>query len=132
MARTRPFDDMPGCSMEAAVKIIMGKWKGVILFHLLDGTMRFNELSRVLRGIAPRLLTKQLRELEEDGLVHRTVYPVVPPKVEYKLTEEALSLAPLLLALSDWGDQWLERRGIKTIAQLEAEERESGSEHKSS
>lgn len=56
--------------------------------------MRFNELSRVLRGIALRLLTKQLRELEEDGLVHRTVYPVVPPKVEYKLTEEALSLAP--------------------------------------
>lgn len=85
--------------------------------------MRFNELSRVLRGIAPRLLTKQLRELEEDGLVHRTVYPVVPPKVEYKLTDEALSLAPLLIALSEWGDQWLERCGIKTVVQLEAEGR---------
>ncbi len=76
---------------------------GVILFHLLDGTMRFNELSRVLRGTTPRLLTKQVRELEEDGLVHRTVYPVVPPKVEYKLTDEALSLAPLLIVLSEWG-----------------------------
>ncbi|SNS86297.1 transcriptional regulator, HxlR family [Pseudomonas japonica] len=65
--------------------------------------MRFNELSRVLRGTTPRLLTKQVRELEEDGLVHRTVYPVVPPKVEYKLTDEALSLAPLLIVLSEWG-----------------------------
>ncbi|WP_428977849.1 winged helix-turn-helix transcriptional regulator [Pseudomonas japonica] len=82
---------------------MVGKWMGVILFHLLDGTMRFNELSRVLRGTTPRLLTKQVRELEEDGLVHRTVYPVVPPKVEYKLTDEALSLAPLLIVLSEWG-----------------------------
>lgn len=63
----------------------------------------------MIRGIAPRLLAKQLRELEEDGLVQRTVYPVVPPKVEYTLTEEALSLATLLLGLSNWGDQWLER-----------------------
>lgn len=112
---------MPGCAMEAAVKIIMGKWKGVILFHLLDGTLRFNELARHMRGIAPRLLAKQLRELEEDGLVLRTVYPVVPPKVEYSLTEEALTLAPLLVSLSGWGEQWLERRGIKTLRQLEAE-----------
>jgi DNA-binding HxlR family transcriptional regulator len=107
--------------MEAAVRIIMGKWKGVILFHLLSGTLRFNELARQTRGIAPRLLAKQLRELEEDGLVKRTVDPVVPPKVEYSLTDEALSLAPLLVGLSDWGEQWLERRGIKTLNQLESE-----------
>jgi len=121
MTRSRTFTDIPGCSMEAAVTLIMGKWKGVILFHLLDGTLRFNELTRQMRGIAPRLLTKQLRELEEDGLVQRTVYPVVPPKVEYTLTEEARTLAPLLIELSNWGEQWLKRRGIKTANQLEAE-----------
>ncbi|MEU6375382.1 helix-turn-helix domain-containing protein [Streptomyces sp. NPDC046909] len=98
--------------MEAAVKIIGGKWKGVILFHLLDGTMRFNELQRQMRGITPRALTRQLRELEEDGLVERTAYPVIPPRVEYSLTDEALALKPLLLALNEWGEQWLSRRGI--------------------
>jgi DNA-binding HxlR family transcriptional regulator len=102
--------------MEATVKIIGGKWKGVILFHLLEGTMRFNELHRQMRGITPRALTRQLRELEEDGLVERTVYPVVPPRVEYSLTDEALSLKPLLLALSEWGEQWLSRRGISLPA----------------
>lgn len=112
MSRTREYSDIPGCAMEASLKIIGGKWKGVILFHLLEGTMRFNELSRKTAGITPRLLVKQLRELEEDGLVERTVYPVVPPKVEYALTEEALTLAPLLRALDSWGEGWLERRGI--------------------
>lgn len=112
MTRTREYSDIPGCAMEASLKIIGGKWKGVILFHLLEGTMRFNELSRKTAGITPRLLVKQLRELEEDGLVERTVYPVVPPKVEYALTEEALTLAPLLRALDSWGEGWLERRGI--------------------
>ncbi|PZU01556.1 MAG: HxlR family transcriptional regulator [Gordonia sp. (in: high G+C Gram-positive bacteria)] len=100
--------------MEASVKIIGGKWKGVILFHLLERATRFNELDRLMPGISPRLLTKQLRELEEDGLVLRTVYPVVPPKVEYSLTEEARSLAPLLLQLNEWGEQWLARRSILT------------------
>ncbi|MEN0137901.1 MAG: helix-turn-helix domain-containing protein [Rhodococcus sp. (in: high G+C Gram-positive bacteria)] len=98
--------------MEATVKIIGGKWKGVILFHLLEGTMRFNELQRQMPGVAPRALTRQLRELEEDGMVDRTVYPVVPPRVEYRLTEEARSLKPLLVALNDWGEQWLSNRGI--------------------
>jgi len=98
--------------MEASLKIIGGKWKGVILFHLLDGPMRFNELGRAVQGVTSRLLVKQLRELEEDGLGDRTVYPVVPPKVEYALTEEAMTLAPLLRALDVWGGQWLDRRGI--------------------
>lgn len=94
MARTRSTDDLPGCAMEANVAIIGGKWKGIILFHLLNGVMRFNELHRQMPGITPRLLTKQLRELDEDGLIARTIYPVVPPKVEYSLTDEALTLAP--------------------------------------
>ncbi|MFD7505878.1 winged helix-turn-helix transcriptional regulator [Streptomyces sp. NPDC059850] len=110
--RSFPFKDVPGCAMEATVKIIGGKWKGVILFHLLDGTMRFNELQRQMPGVAPRALTRQLRELEEDGMVERTVYPVVPPHVEYCLTDEARSLESLLRALNEWGEQWLSRRGI--------------------
>jgi DNA-binding HxlR family transcriptional regulator len=121
MPKKRNYDCAPGCSMEAALNIIGGKWKGVILYHLLDGTMRFNELGRELTGIAPRLLAKQLRELEEDGLVIRTVFPVVPPHVEYTLTNEARTMAPLLLGLSNWGHGWLERRGLKTSKQREAE-----------
>lgn len=99
--------------MEATVNIIGGKWKGVILFHLLEGTFRFNELHREMPGVTPRALTRQLRELEEDGLVLRTVYPVVPPRVEYSLTDEARSLEPLLRALNAWGEEWLIRHGIQ-------------------
>src|SRR5690554_4403024 len=119
---SKKFDDHPGCAMEAAVNTIMGKWKGVILFYLLENTMRFNELSRQLEGITPRLLTKQLRELEADGLVVRTVYPVVPPKVEYSLTDEARELSPLLMELSQWGERWMTRRGIQTREQVRAQE----------
>ncbi|WP_350224966.1 helix-turn-helix domain-containing protein [Arthrobacter sp. efr-133-TYG-120] len=108
----RLTDDLPGCAMEVNVAILGGKWKGVILFHLLDVVMRFNELHRQMPGISPRLLTKQLRELEEDGLAVRTVYPVVPPKVAYSLTDEALTLPPLLQTLNTWGRQWLATRGI--------------------
>ena len=114
MTKLRNYDAAPGCSMEAALHIMGGKWKGVILYHLLlDGTHRFNQLQRQLTGIPPRLLIKQLRELEEDGLVTRTVYPVVPPKVEYALSDEGRSLEPFLLGLSAWGEKWLARRGMK-------------------
>ncbi|WP_027020836.1 winged helix-turn-helix transcriptional regulator [Corynebacterium sputi] len=118
MPRTRFSDDLPGCAMEAGAAIIAGKWKGVILFHLLEGQLRFNQLHRHMPGITPRLLTKQLRELEEDGLVLRTVHPVVPPHVDYELTEEALLLAPLLRDLNEWGKQWLARRGITPLNEL--------------
>jgi DNA-binding HxlR family transcriptional regulator len=82
--------------------------------------MRFNEPHRQMPGITPRLLTKQLRELEEDGLVTRTIYPVVPPKVEYSLTDEALTLAPLLQSLNTWGRQWLATRGLTPRNELSA------------
>ena len=75
------FDCTPGCSVEAAIGLIDGKWKSVILFHLLDGTLRFGELKRHLVSITPRTLTNQLREMEEDGLIDRKVYAQVPPKV---------------------------------------------------
>jgi len=115
LKKMRNFDGAPGCSMEAALHILGGKWKGVILYHLFtDGTLRFSELYRTLRGVNQRLLTKQLRELEEDGLITRTVFPVVPPHVEYALTDEGRTLYDLIMGLSVWGRKWLERRGMRT------------------
>lgn len=117
MPKRRNYDAAPACTMEAALNLINGRWKGVILFHLLhDGTTRFNALQRHCQGCTARLLTKQLRELEEDGFITRTVYPVVPPKVEYALTDEGRSIGPILLQLCDWGRGWLDRRGLKTLA----------------
>lgn len=92
-----------GCPLEASLEMIGGKWKGVILYHLLEGTHRFSGLQRAIGDVSPRTLTKQLRQLEGDGLVARTVYPVVPPKVEYALTEKGETLRPILLALHGWG-----------------------------
>ena len=94
-----------GCPLEAALEMIGGKWKGVILFHLLGGTHRFSELSRAIGDISARTLTKQLRELEFDALVAREVFAVVPPKVEYSLTERGRSLGPVLRSLHTWGEQ---------------------------
>ena len=101
--RFENYDCSRGCPVEASLEIIGGKWKGVVLFHLLEGTMRFGELQRSIGGVTQRVLTKQLRELEADGLINRTVYPVVPPKVEYSLTDKGRTLEPILLALQAWG-----------------------------
>lgn len=98
------LDCNPGCPVEAAVSLIDGKWKCVILFHLLEGTMRFNEMRRRLPGVTQRTLTNQLRELEQDGLVTRTVYAQVPPRVEYDLSPLGRTLEPVLGALKQWGD----------------------------
>ncbi len=99
------IEALPECPMEGTLDIIGGKWKGVILFRLMEETRRFNELNRLLCKITPRSLTKQLRELESDGLVKRTIYPQVPPKVEYELTDKGRSLKPLLLEMMKWGEQ---------------------------
>jgi DNA-binding HxlR family transcriptional regulator len=98
------YDCSEGCPVEAALEIIGGKWKGLALYHLMDGTKRFSELKRLSGAVTQRSLTKQLRELEADGIVTRTVYPVVPPKVEYALTAKGQALAPILLALKAWGE----------------------------
>ncbi|ANG96285.1 helix-turn-helix transcriptional regulator [Brucella pseudogrignonensis] len=103
------FDCSPGCAVEAAISLIDGKWKSVVLYHLLDGTLRFNELRRQIPGVTQRMLTNQLRELEEDGLIERKVYAQVPPKVEYSLSPLGRSIEPILLALKDWGDTNIER-----------------------
>lgn len=91
------------CPVELLLNIIGGKWKGVILFHLLNKTLRFNELKRLLPNITQRMLTNQLRELEADGLVFRQVYAQVPPRVEYSLTAKGQSLGPIILAMEQWG-----------------------------
>ena len=106
MPRTRHHrgDCSPGCAVEATLRFIDGKWKGVILYHLLDETLRFNEIRRRLASVTQRMLTNQLREMEADGLITRTIYAQVPPKVEYSLTERGRSLEPVIRALKTWGD----------------------------
>lgn len=103
--RHKNYDFSKACPVEAALEVIGGKWKGIILYHLLDGEVRFSELKRQVGSVTQRMLTKQLRELENDGLISRKVYPVVPPKVEYSLTEKGQTLDPILIALRDWGQE---------------------------
>ncbi|PZO89388.1 MAG: transcriptional regulator [Sphingomonas sanxanigenens] len=106
MAKVRHsrFDCSPGCAVEAAIGLIDGKWKSVILWHLLSGTLRFNEIRRHLGQVTPRMLTNQLRELEADGLIERTVFAQVPPRVDYMLSPLGRSMEPILFALKQWGD----------------------------
>lgn len=105
--RRRHYEGEYSCSVEATLDVIGGKWKGVILFYLLDGTKRFGELRRLLPEVTQRMLTLQLRELEEAGIVHREVYREVPPKVEYSLTPFGKTLEPILLLMGDWGHDYM-------------------------
>ena len=91
------------CPVEATIDIIGGKWKSVILYHLIDDKKRFNELRRLIPGVTQRMLTLQLRELERDGIVCRTIYKQVPPKVEYSLTEFGKTLIPIISQMMNWG-----------------------------
>lgn len=93
------------CPVEAALDIIGGKWKSILLFRMLEGTRRFNELRRLQPSLTPRMLATQLRELHRDGLIVRTVYAEVPPKVEYSITEFGRTLEPVLLALTTWAEK---------------------------
>lgn len=104
--RFERYDCSAGCPIEMALEQIAGKWKGLIIYHLMNGTLRFSELSRQVGKVTQRSLTKQLRELESEGIVHREVYPVVPPKVEYSLTEKGKNLHDVIKALGDWGQKY--------------------------
>ena len=95
------------CTVEATLDVIGGKWKPLILWHLGDNVMRFGQLQKALPGVNAKMLTKQLRELEEDGVIQRTVYPEVPPRVEYAITEFGRTLIPILQALCAWGALYL-------------------------
>jgi DNA-binding HxlR family transcriptional regulator len=97
------------CPVEATLEVIGGKWKAVILFWLRDQVCRFGELRRKIPDISERMLTQQLRELEQDGIVHRKVYPVVPPKVEYSLTAYGRTLRPITESMCKWGEKHLQR-----------------------
>lgn len=90
--------------MDAILGVIGGKYKPIIFFHLMeDGTLRFSELRKFLPQATPKMLTRQLRELEADGIIHREVYPVVLPKTEYSLTDFGRTMAPVLNAMCEWG-----------------------------
>ncbi|HEY9746158.1 MAG TPA: helix-turn-helix domain-containing protein [Oculatellaceae cyanobacterium] len=92
------------CPVETTLSVIGGKWKSIVLYYLLkQPVMRFSDLRRVMPSVTHQMLAKQLRELESDGLIHRTVYPQVPPKVEYSLTEFGLTLEAVILAMKEWG-----------------------------
>jgi DNA-binding HxlR family transcriptional regulator len=112
------------CYFELTLAVIGGKWKPIILYHLsLANAVRFGEMRRGMPDVTERMLTRQLRELEADGLVHREVYREVPPRVEYSLTEMGRSLIPLLLQMRAWGVDYEKFLGADVIFQEEGYER---------
>jgi DNA-binding HxlR family transcriptional regulator len=100
--------------------MIGGKYKSLILWHLTDATLRFGELHKLIPQATPKMLTQQLRELEADDLITRTVYPVVPPKVEYALTDVGRSIYPILSAMYEWGADYLTRNGLQVNCSMSA------------
>lgn len=101
------------CPVEATLDLIGGKYKALILWHLSEGKLRFSELRNVITNATPKMLTQQLRELEAQSLIHREVFPVVPPKVEYSLTELGRSLLPILVAMRDWGANYMRTKNLE-------------------
>ena len=101
------------CEVDAAMDVMGGKYKAIIIFDLIDGKKRFSELQRKIPKATARMLSKQLRELESDGIISRTVYPVVPPKTEYSLTEWGETLIPAVKELAAWGVMLFDREGVE-------------------
>lgn len=113
------------CPVDATLRLIGGKYKALILWHLISGTLRHGQLQKIIPQATPKMLTQQLRELERDGLLTRTVFPVVPPRVDYALSEYGNSLIPLLHAMYQWGAGYMEQQGLAitcSMAQPEKEE----------
>ena len=104
------------CPVEATLRVLGGKWKMLILFHLNGSTRRFSELKRSMPSITEKMLAQQLKELEADSVVSRKVYPQVPPKVEYSITEYGKSLQPVIRAMAKWGVEHTKRNGSKSGA----------------
>ena len=101
------------CPVEATLELIGGKYKALILWHLSEKTLRFSELSKLVPHATAKMLTQQLRELESQDLVHREVYPVIPPRVEYSLTKLGKSLMPVLISMRDWGSNYLRTKDVE-------------------
>ncbi|MEZ2575965.1 winged helix-turn-helix transcriptional regulator [Buttiauxella ferragutiae] len=112
--KSKPFN----CPVEVTIAVAGGKWKPLIIFHLMSGTKRFGELRRLVGNVSQRSLTLQLRELESHGIINRAVFAEVPPRVEYSLTQYGKTLEPVLHAMKNWGDSYVERNGIQCV-QLE-------------
>lgn len=106
MAAAAKANELPACPVETTLTLISDKWKVLILRDLLTGTKRFGELKKSIGSVSQKVLTAQLRQMEESGLVIRTVYPEVPPRVEYTLTELGYSLKPILDAMWNWGKEY--------------------------
>ena len=102
------------CPVEATLDLIGGKYKALILWHLSEKKLRFSELRKVITTATPKMLTQQLRELESQSLIHREVFAVVPPKVEYSLTELGRSLLPILVAMRDWGADYMRSKILES------------------
>ena len=101
------------CPVATTLELIGGKYKALILWHLAEKKLRFSELKKEIQGATPKMLTQQLRELEAHNLIHREVFAVVPPGVEYSLTELGLSLMPILVSMRDWGSSYLRKKSIE-------------------
>ena len=110
------------CPVEATLELIGGKYKALILWHLSDGDLRFSQLHKLIDKATPKMLTQQLRELEAQKLIHREVFPIIPPKVEYSLTETGKSLMPILLAMRDWGAGYLHSHNLESKCFMMAKE----------
>jgi DNA-binding HxlR family transcriptional regulator len=100
-------DKQYNCPMEMTIELIGGKWKALLLWNLSDGSLRFHELQKRFPGLTQKMLTQQLRDMEQNGLINRRVYPVVPSKVEYSLTEFGRTLIPVLYAMNKWGNDYI-------------------------
>ena len=101
------------CPVEATLDLIGGKYKALILWHLSEKSLRFSELHKLIAGATPKILTQQLRELERNQIINREVFPVIPPKVEYSLTELGKSLMPVLISMRDWGAGYLRSQNLE-------------------
>ena len=102
----KPVTPRMNCAIDATMSVIEGRWKTVILCKLYNnGPMRFNQLMKSIDGVSPRILTKPLKELESDGIIKRTSYQEIPPRVEYSITDKGMSLGPIMLAMAEWGLQ---------------------------
>lgn len=107
------MENKTNCPVESTLELIGGKYKALILWHLSASTLRFSELRKVISGATAKMLTQQLRELETQKLIHREVFPVIPPKVEYSLTDLGRSLLPILVAMRDWGANYLKTKNLE-------------------
>ena len=106
------MDNTVNCPVSATLNLVGGKYKALILWHLAENKLRFSQLNKLIPRATAKMLTQQLREMEAQNLIHREVYPVVPPKVEYSLTDLGISLMPVLVAMRDWGVDYLRSQNI--------------------